>query len=73
MRTIHSANQFSVFGAVSSWCIDFSESMQGQESTEVKMSFQKKMNSDHKSWIRQMLVLWQKGQPGLPTLTPHQC
>ena len=38
MRTIHSANQFSVHGAVSSWCIALSERMQGQKSTGVTMS-----------------------------------
>ena len=31
MRTIDSANQLSIHGAVSSWCTDFSESMQGHE------------------------------------------
>ena len=38
MRTIHSANQLSICGAVSSWCLDFSGRMQGQESTGVNMS-----------------------------------
>ena len=38
MRTIHSANQLSIYGAVSIWCKDFSGRMQGQESTGVNMS-----------------------------------
>ena len=38
MRTIHSANQLSIYGAVSSWCKDFTGNMQGQESTGVNMS-----------------------------------
>ena len=39
IRTIHSANQLSVYGAVSSWCEDLSESLQGHESTRsVNMS-----------------------------------
>ena len=37
MRTIHLANQLSVYGAVSSWCRDLSESMEGQVSTGVNM------------------------------------
>ena len=35
MRTIHSSHQLSIYGAVSSWCIDLSGKMQGQESTGV--------------------------------------
>ena len=38
MRTIRSANHLSVHGAVSSWCIDLSESMQGEAFTGVNMS-----------------------------------
>ena len=37
MRTIHSANQLSIHGAVSSWCMKLSGSMQGQESAGVNM------------------------------------
>ena len=39
MRTIHSANQLSIYGAVSSWCLDLSGRIQGQESTGVNLSF----------------------------------
>ena len=39
MRTIHSLNQIRVYGAVSSWCSDLSERMQGRKSTGVNMSF----------------------------------
>ena len=38
LRTIHSANQLSVHGAVSSWCIDLAEKMHGQTSTGVDRS-----------------------------------
>ena len=38
LRTIHSANQLSINGAVSSWCIGLSGRMQGQESTAMNMS-----------------------------------
>ena len=31
MRTVQSTNQLGIYGAVSSWCVDFSGSMQGQE------------------------------------------
>ena len=41
LRTIFSANQLSVYGAVSSWCIDLSERMQRQISTGVNMSISK--------------------------------
>ena len=33
-----SANQFSIDGAVSSWCVDFSGRMQGQESNGMNVS-----------------------------------
>ena len=42
MRTIHSANQLSIHGAVSSWCIDLSGRMQGQNLLEWMCPFQKK-------------------------------
>ena len=38
IRTIHSASQLSIYGAVSSWCIDLAEKMHGQTSTEVDRS-----------------------------------
>ena len=38
MPTIHSANQLSVYGAPSSWCMDLSGRMQGQTSTGVDRS-----------------------------------
>ena len=38
LRTIHSASQLSVYGAVSSWCIDSAETMHGQTSTGVDRS-----------------------------------
>ena len=34
--------------------------MHGQESTGVNLSFQKKMNGYHNSWIRKKVVLWQE-------------
>ena len=38
MRTIHSANQLSIYGAVSSWCIDLSGRMQGPEFLGMSLS-----------------------------------
>ena len=58
LRTIHSANQLSVYGAVSSWCIDLAEKMQGQKSTAVDRSISEDTNSYHNSWIGKKLVLW---------------
>ena len=58
LRTIHSANQLCVYGAVSSWCIDLAEKMQGQASTAVDRSISEDMNSYHHSWIGKKLVPW---------------
>ena len=38
MRTVHSANQLSVHGAVSSRCMHLGDRMQGQRSVGVNMS-----------------------------------
>ena len=38
LRTIHSGNQLSIYGAVSNWCIDLAEKMHGQTSTGVDTS-----------------------------------
>ena len=38
LRTFHSANQLSVYGAVSSWCIDLTETMHDQTPTGVDRS-----------------------------------
>ena len=40
-RTIHSANQLSIYGAVSSWCQELAEQMLGQTSMEVDKSMSK--------------------------------
>ena len=47
LRTIHSANQLSVYGAISSWCDEFAENMPGQTSLGVDKSISKA--NDHLS------------------------
>ena len=51
-RTIHSANQFSIYGAVSSWCEEFGLRPNERESWFRKGSWQKKMSSYWKEWNR---------------------
>ena len=41
LRTLHSANQLSIYGAVSSWCDDLAEKMPGQTSMDVDKSISK--------------------------------
>ena len=41
LRTIHTANQISIFGAVSSWCEDLVENVLGQTSMGVDRSISK--------------------------------
>ena len=45
MRTIHSTNQLSIYGTMSSWCVDLSGRMQRQESTGVNVSIKKEVGS----------------------------
>ena len=57
LRTIHSTNQLSMYGAVSSWCIDVTEKMHGQTSAGVDRSISEEMIGYQNNWIRKKLVL----------------
>ena len=58
MRTNRSANEPSVYGAVSSWCVTCLKGCKVRHLLERICPFQKKMNSYHNSWIHKKLVLW---------------
>ena len=58
LRTIHSTNQLSIYGAVSSWCDELAEQMHGQTSTGVDRSISEEMIGYQYNWIRKKLVLW---------------
>ena len=58
LRTIHSTNQLSIYGAVSSWCDELVEQMHGQTSTGVDRSISEEMIGYQYNWIRKKLVLW---------------
>ena len=60
LRTIHSANQLSVHGAVSCWCTDLAEKMHGETSTGRTDPFLKEMVSSQNNLIRKELVLWRE-------------
>ena len=49
LRTIHSANQLGIYGAVASWCIDLAEKVHGQTSTGVRTVCEEA--GMHYSWI----------------------
>ena len=58
MRTIHSTNQLSIHGAVSSWCDELAEKTHDETSTGMNRSIQKKMIRYQNCSIRKKLVPW---------------
>ena len=44
-RTVHLANQLSIYGAVSSWCEEFGQTPNGKESTSEKSGAEEKEQS----------------------------
>ena len=63
-RTVHSANQFSIYGGAPSWCEELAQLIPGQTHVIMEQSFARTI-SYHKNWSRKKWMLWYKHRGGM--------
>ena len=73
LRTIHSANELSIYGAVLSWCIDLAETMRGQTSAGVDRSISKENDQLSKQLDPQEVGSLARNQPQTPGAAGNCC